>query len=78
MDIYQLAQDEVNKIVGKTGMCVLDLPDSISIYDWIDIDMTPKQVKEIAPDMAWELLDNAGLDRDLVDSICYPDKIGDE
>ena len=78
MDIYQLAQNEVNKILFKTGMCIQDLPDSISILDWISDDMTPTQVKELAPDMAWELLDNAGLDRDLVDSICYPDIIGDE
>ena len=76
-DIYEIAQDEVNKILSKAGFCILDMPDSISILDWIDIDMTPEQAKETAPDMAWELLDDAGVDRDLVNSICYPEEEGE-
>ena len=74
MDIYQIAQNEVNKILSKTGLNILDLPDSISILDWIDVDMSPEQVNEIAPDIAWEILDNADMDRDLVNSICYPEE----
>ena len=33
--------------------------------------MTEEQIDSIVPDMAWDILDNAGMDRDTVDRICY-------
>ena len=33
--------------------------------------MTEKDIDEIVPDIAWEILDNSGMDRDTVDNLCY-------
>jgi PIN domain nuclease of toxin-antitoxin system len=52
---------------------LLDLPDYIIFSDWINDDMTEEDIKEIVPDLAWELLDLSGMDRDSVDRICYPE-----
>ena len=73
MSNIKLAQIETDKIISKCGLSLLDLPDSVCFDDFVNDDMTPEEVKEIAPDIAWEILDNADMDRDLVDSICYPE-----
>ena len=57
-------------LVKKTGMFMKDLPD-FDIYGWIEDDMTNEQVNELVPDMAWDILDSLGMDRDTVDNICY-------
>jgi hypothetical protein len=57
-------------LVKKTGMFMQDLPD-FDIHSWVEDDMTNEQVDELVPDMAWDILDNSGMDRDTVDSICY-------
>ncbi len=57
-------------LVKKTGMFMQDLPD-FDIHSWIEDDMTNEQVDELVPDMAWDILDNSGMDRDTVDNICY-------
>ena len=73
MNNIKLAQIETDKIIGKCGLSLSDLPDSICFDDFVNDDMKPEEVKEIAPDIAWEILDNADMDRDLIDKICYPD-----
>ena len=54
----------------KVGIFVQDLPD-FDWYNWIEDDMSDEQVKELVPDIVWEMLDNSGMDRDEVDRICY-------
>ena len=72
MSKVSYAQHKVGQfIMSKTGINFLELPDSATISDWIEEDMSEKQVDDIIPDLAWEILDNSGMDRDTVDDICY-------
>ena len=72
MSRVSYAQHKVGQfIMSKTGISFLELPDSATISDWIEEDMSEKQVDDIIPDLAWEILDNSGMDRDTVDNICY-------
>ena len=74
MDAIQKVQMECNKILGTHGLSTFDLPDTVCFDDWVDDDATDDEIKEIAPDICWEILDNADMDRDLVNSICYPEE----
>lgn len=66
-----LAFSLVNEFLQKkVGIFVQDLPD-FDWYNWIEDDMSDEQVKQLVPDIAWEMLDNSGMDRDEVDRICY-------
>ena len=68
------AQTKLNSFLEtNVGLSLFDLPDIISFSDWIDEDMTEKQIDRIIPDLAWELLEDSGMDRDTVTKICYPD-----
>jgi hypothetical protein len=68
------AQTKLNSFLEtNVGISLFDLPDIISFSDWIDEDMTEKQIDRIIPDLAWELLEDSGMDRDTVTEICYPD-----
>ena len=58
-------------IMSKTGINFLEFPDTVAVSDWVDDDMTEKEIDEIVPDIAWEILDNSGMDRDTVDNLCY-------
>ena len=79
MNNKQIAREKLNSFLGKTsGMSLLDFPDSEVFEDWIEDDMTEKQIDSIIPDLAWEVLDNSGIDRDLVDNICYPEEYEEE
>ena len=72
MSKVSYAQHKVGQfIMSKTGISFLELPDSATISDWVEEDMSEKQVDDIVPDLAWEILDNSGMDRDTVDNICY-------
>lgn len=72
MSKISYAQHQVGQfIMSRAGINFLELPDSATISDWIEEDMTEHQIDEIVPDLAWEILDNSGMDRDLVDNICY-------
>ena len=72
MSKVSYAQHKVGQfIMSKTGINFLELPDSAIMFDWVDEDMSEKQVDDIVPDLAWEILDNSGMDRDTVDDICY-------
>ena len=73
-----LAFSLVNEFLQKkAGMFVQDLPD-FDWYNWVEDDMTNEQVKELVPEIVWEMLDNSGMDRDTVDRICYPDEYEEE
>jgi hypothetical protein len=61
-------------IMGKTGINFLEFPDTGIVGDWVDDDMTEKEIDEVVPDIAWEILDGMGMDRDAVDNICYGNK----
>ena len=66
-----LAFSLVNEFLqNKVGIFVQDLPD-FDWYNWIEDDMSDEQVKQLVPDIVWEMLDNSGMDRDEVDRICY-------
>ena len=72
MSNVSYAQHKVGQfIMSKTGINFLELPDTATISDWVEEDMSEKQVDDIIPDLAWEILDNSGMDRDTVDNICY-------
>ena len=72
MSRVSYAQHKVGQfIMSKTGINFLELPDTATISDWVEEDMSEKQVDDIIPDLAWEILDNSGMDRDTVDNICY-------
>ena len=73
------ARNQVGQfIMSRTGISFMEFPDSSTVEDWIEDDMTEKQVDEIIPDLAWEILDNSGMDRDTVDKLCYPEEYEDE
>ena len=46
------------------------MPD-FDIHNWVEDDMTEKDIDGMIPDMAWDVLDNAGMDRKTVNTICY-------
>ena len=72
MSKVSYAQHKVGQfIMSKPGINFLELPDTATISDWVEEDMSEKQVDDIIPDLAWEILDNSGMDRDTVDNICY-------
>tara|TARA_R100001594_G_scaffold24789_1_gene48631 strand:- start:20913 stop:21143 length:231 start_codon:yes stop_codon:yes gene_type:complete len=75
MSNISYAQHKVGQfIMNKTAISFMELPDSSTIQDWVDDDMSEQEIDNIIPDLAWEILDNSGMDRDLVDSICYPEE----
>ena len=70
-DVISKLQDETIKIVSSTGFGILDLPDIVCWEDWVDEDMDDEEIKRTARDVAWEIFDNAGMDRDTNNQICY-------
>ena len=70
-----IAQHKVGQfIMNRTGISYMELADRVMVSDWVDDDMTEEDIDNIIPDIAWEILDMSGLDRDAVDKICYPDE----
>ena len=66
-----LAWTKLNEFINKNaGLFLKDLPD-FDINNWVEDDFTEKEIDNIIPDMAWEVLDNAGMDRKTVNTICY-------
>ena len=59
-------------LVAKTGMGLHDYPDCLCFEDWLHDEMTSDDIERIIPDLAWEILDLSGMDRDTVDELCYP------
>ena len=73
-----LAWSKLNEFISKnTGMHMQDLPD-FDIHGWVEDDMTEKDIDSIVPDMAWDILDNAGMNRKAVNILCYGEDIDDE
>ena len=64
-------KEETGNILGSAGLYIDDMPDIICWDDWVDEDMKDEEIKETAHDVAWEILDNAGLDMDANNQICY-------
>ena len=60
-------------IMNKTGISFMEFPDVISFDDWVEDDMTETEIDNLVPDMAWDILDSSGMDRDTVDNLCYGD-----
>ena len=72
--IYNKLQKTCNDLLlSRVGMGWDDLADTNSCWDYLDENMTDKQITKTAPDICWEILDNADMDRDVVNNICYPD-----
>ena len=66
-----LAWSKLNEYISnKTGMHMMDLPD-FDIYNWVEDDMTESEIDSLIPDMAWDVLDNSGMDRDDLDELIY-------
>ena len=66
-----LAWSKLNEFISKkTGVYMLDLTD-FDIHSWVEDDFTEEEIDELVPDMAWDVLDNAGMDRDTVNYLCY-------
>ena len=66
-----LAWSKLNDFISKnTGMHMQDLPD-FDIHSWVEDDFTEKEIDSLIPDMAWDVLDNAGMDRKTVNILCY-------
>ena len=65
-------------LVANTGISLLDYPDNVCFSDWIDDDITEKGIDDIIPDLAWEVLDLSGMNRDTVNKLCYPNEYGDD
>ena len=67
-----LAWTKVNEFISnKAGMFLKDLPDRVCMEDWVDDDMTEKDIEGIVPDIAWEILESSGMDRKTVNILCY-------
>ena len=67
-----LAWSKVNEFISKkAGIFLQDLPDRVCMEDWVEDDMTETEIDGIVPDIAWEILDNAGMSRSAVNIICY-------
>ena len=58
-------------IMSKTGINFLEFPDTVAVGDWVDDDMTEKDIEGIVPDIAWEILESSGMDRKTVNIMCY-------
>ena len=65
-------------IMNKTGISFMELPDNNTVDDWVEEDMDTDDIDSIIPDLAWEILDLSGMNRDTVDKLCYPENFEDE
>ena len=72
-----LAWSKLNEFISKnTGMYMQDLPD-FDIHDWVEDDMTEKEIEGIIPDMAWDLLESSGMDIKAVNILCYGEHVSE-
>ena len=73
--VYDKIKAECDKILGAIGMSWDCLPDTNSIWDWVeevDGDMTDAAtLKSIAKDCCWDRLYDGGMDRDLATDTIY-------
>ena len=62
-DAYNRVKVECDKILGSLGMSWDCLPDTNSIWDWIDEGMSEDMIKSVAKDCCWDRLYDGGMDR---------------
>ena len=66
-----LAWSKLNEyIFSKTEFHMQDLPD-FDIHNWVEDDFTEDDIDGIIPDMAWDILDNAGMERETLNLLIY-------
>jgi hypothetical protein len=70
-EVYDKVKAEANNILSRLGFDWDTLPDTNSIWDWVEPDMTDKQIKSTAKDCCWDRLYDSGMDRDLTTEIIY-------
>ena len=69
--VYDKVKAECDRILGGIGMSWDCLPDTNSIWDWIDGDMGDDTIREVAKDCCWDRLYDGGMDRDLATETIY-------
>ena len=69
--VYNKTKGECNRILRQIGASWDDLPDTNSIWDWIDEDMSDSDIQDVAKDCCWDRLYDGGMDRDLATEIIY-------
>tara|TARA_R100000458_G_C8277761_1_gene253415 strand:+ start:6509 stop:6739 length:231 start_codon:yes stop_codon:yes gene_type:complete len=70
-EAYNKVKQEANNILSGIGLHWDDLADSVSIWDWVDEDMSEKLIKNTAKDVVWDKLTNDGMPNSLATNICY-------
>ena len=71
--VYKETRTQVDVILNsKFGISWDDLPDTNSIWDWIDSDMSTDTINDIATDLVWDRMYDAGYDRDQLTKTLYP------
>ena len=69
--VYNKTKGECNRILRQIGASWDDLPDTNSIWDWIDEDMSDSDIQNVAKDCCWDRLYDGGMDRDLATETIY-------
>ena len=70
--VYDKLHKTCNELlIHKVGMGWDDLDDTNSCWDYVDETMTDKQIVEVAPDICWDRLYDAGTDRDMCTELMY-------
>tara|TARA_Y100000296_G_C4933170_1_gene137653 strand:- start:40 stop:285 length:246 start_codon:yes stop_codon:yes gene_type:complete len=68
---YNKVKAECDKILGSLGFSWDCLPDTNSIWDWVDGDMSEDSIKATAKDCCWDRLYDGGMDRDDATAFIY-------
>ena len=61
--VYNKVKGECNRILRQIGFTWDCLPDTNSIWDWIDEDMSDSTIQDVAKDCCWDRLYDGGMDR---------------
>ena len=70
--IYNKLQKTCNDLLlSRVGMGWDDLADTNSCWDYLDENMTDKQITKTAPDICWDRLYDSGMDRDMCTELMY-------
>ena len=70
-EAYNKVKKEADNILSAAGLSWDDLPDTNSIWDCIDEDMSDKHIEDIAKDCCWDRLYDGGMDRDMATEMIY-------
>ena len=70
---YDAVKKEADVILGDMGFSWDCLPDTNSIWDWVDKDMSKELIKATARDCCWDRLVDGGLDNETATSFIYGD-----